>query len=84
MNWQRRQARNKLSELVQRARNKGPQTITRRGKRVAVILSADDYDKLAASRPSLIDHLLSGPAWDDEFADAVNRRSKTPSRDVSF
>lgn len=33
---------------------------------------------------TLVDDLLGGPAWDDEFADAVEARNKTPSRDVAF
>jgi prevent-host-death family protein len=72
-----------LSKLVQRARREGPQTITLRGKRVAVILSADDYGRLASARPSLVDHLLSGPAWDDGFVEEIGRRGRMPSRDTA-
>jgi hypothetical protein len=39
---------------------------------------------LRVGRPTLVDDLLGGPAWDDEFADAVEARNKTPSRDVAF
>lgn len=28
--------------------------------------------------------LLAGPSWDDELAEAVTRRAKTPNRDVAF
>ncbi len=85
MNWHLQDAKNNLSKLVQCARSDGPQTITLRGARAAVVLSADDYDRLVAGAgPSLVDHLLSGPAWDEEFSDAVNMRAKTPSRDVAF
>jgi len=31
-------------------------------------------------KSSLVDHILSGPAWPDEMYDEVNRRSKEPSR----
>jgi hypothetical protein len=48
------------------------------------VLSAHDYDALRAGRPTLVDDLLGGPAWDDQLADAVNVRVKTPSRDVAF
>lgn len=31
-------------------------------------------------KPSLVDHILSGPEWPEEMYDEVNRRSKEPSR----
>lgn len=80
MEWQLQDAKNRFSELVQRARREGPQIVTLRGERAAVVLSAEDYDQLKADRPSLVDHLLSGPAWPDDLAEAVNTRSKQPSR----
>ena len=55
-----------------------------RGERAVVVLSARDYDALAAGRPNVVDHLLSGPPRDDEFAEAIPRRAKTPSRDAAF
>ena len=84
MNWALQDAKNRFSELVQRAGREGPQTVTVRGKRAAVVMSAGDYDSLVGQRPSLVDHLLSGPPWDDEFVATVDPRSKTPSRDVDI
>jgi prevent-host-death family protein len=84
MDWSLQDAKNRFSEVVQRARRDGPQTVTLRGERAAVVLSAADYDKLAANRSSLVDDLLAGPAWDDDFADAVNARAKSPSRDFTL
>lgn len=84
MEWQLQDAKNQFSKLVQKARHEGPQIVTLRGERTAVVLSARDYDALRAGRPSLVDDLLSGPAWDDAFIEAVEARAKTPSRDVDF
>ena len=47
-------------------------------------VAVEDYDALLTKRPSLVDDLLSGPAWDDDLADAVSRRAKTPSRTSAF
>lgn len=80
MNWPLQDAKNRFSEVVQRARSEGPQTVTLRGERAAVVLSAADYDALIRNRPSLVDDLLSGPAWDDALAEAVEARAKRPSR----
>jgi len=84
MDWPLQDAKNRFSEVVQRARREGPQTVTLRGERAAVVLSAADYDALTRDRPSLVDDLLSGPAWDDEFAKAVDTRAKAPSRKAAL
>jgi len=82
MQWQLQDAKNRFSELVQRALCEGPQIVTLRGKRAAVILSVVDYDRLTTGRPTLVDHLLAGPAFDDELVEATTRRAKKPSRDI--
>jgi len=84
MPWPLQDAKNRFSELVQRAKREGPQIVTLRGERAAVVLSAESYDALIAERPTLVDHLLSGPVWDEELSDIVNARAKTPSRDPAF
>lgn len=84
MSWQLQDAKNRLSEVVSRARKEGPQVVTLRGKRAAVILSVESYDALLAGRPTIVDRLLASPAWDDDLVDAVNSRSKTPSRPPAF
>jgi prevent-host-death family protein len=82
MPWQLQDAKNHFSKVVQKAQMEGPQVVTLRGERAVVVLSIADYDELRASRPSLIDDLLAGPAWDDDFTETVTARAKTPSRDA--
>jgi len=84
MNWHLQDARNNLSKLVQEARKKGPQTITLRGKPAVVVISTEEYEALSSKKPSLGEFLLSGPVWDDDFVEEVNRRDKSPPRDVDF
>jgi prevent-host-death family protein len=84
MEWPLQDAKNQFSKVVQKARLEGPQIVTLRGERAAVVLSATDYDALRAGRPTLVDDLLSGPAWDEEFARTVMQRAKIPSRDAAF
>jgi prevent-host-death family protein len=83
MEWPLQDAKNQFSKVVQKARMEGPQIVTLRGERAAIVLSAADYDALRAGRPTLVDDLLAGPSWDDELAEAVTRRAKTPSRDAA-
>ncbi|PTE08079.1 type II toxin-antitoxin system Phd/YefM family antitoxin [Mesorhizobium helmanticense] len=84
MNWDLRDARNNLSKLVRQAREQGPQTITLRGKPAAVVLALEDHDRLDGAKPSLAEYLLTGPAWDDDFVEEVNRRPETMIRPVEF
>ena len=84
MEWPLQDAKNQFSKVVQRAQAEGAQIVTLRGRRAAVVLSAEDYDRLRAGRPTLVDDLLSGPAWDEEIADAISARTKTPGRYVDF
>lgn len=47
--WQLQEAKNRLSEVVDLAIEKGPQTVTRHGKEVVVIVSKADFDKKRVS-----------------------------------
>jgi prevent-host-death family protein len=84
MSWQLQDAKNRFSEVVSKARSEGPQTVTLRGARAAVVLSAEDYDRLTASRPTLADHLLNGPFWDDALIADINARHPSGSRDIEL
>jgi prevent-host-death family protein len=84
MNWQLQDAKNRFSEVVSKAMREGPQTVTLRGNRAAVVVSAEDYDRLTAAKPTLADHLLSGPAWDDAFVEDVNTRHPSGPRGIDL
>ena len=79
-----RTQKTKFSKVVEKVRREGPQIVALRGERIPVLPSAHDYDLLRAGRLTLVDDLLGGPASDDQLADAVNVRIKTPSRDVGL
>lgn len=81
MEWHLQDAKNQFSKVVQKARSEGPQTVTLRGERAAVVLSAADYDALTGNRPNIVDDLLSGPAWDDDLTSAIDTRQKRPNRE---
>ena len=82
MSWPLQDAKNRFSEVVKRALSEGPQTVTLRGRRAAVVLSAEDFDRLAAGEETIVDALLGGPDWDEEFATDVAARDATPLRDI--
>ncbi|GMR11368.1 MAG: hypothetical protein BMS9Abin28_2199 [Anaerolineae bacterium] len=59
--WQLQEAKNRFSQLVNRALAEGPQVVTRRGEEVVVVLSKDDYSKLQQSRSSLLEFFRESP-----------------------
>ncbi|TPM28767.1 type II toxin-antitoxin system Phd/YefM family antitoxin [Mesorhizobium sp. B2-3-4] len=84
MNWHLQDAKNNFSKVVQLARTRGPQTVTLRGERTVVVLSVEDYDQLAGKKKSLVEYLLTGPGWDDEFHKEITTRPDTMIRDVDL
>ena len=63
--WQVHEAKTRLSEVIERARTEGPQTITRHGAERAIVISIEDYRALVAHQPDFKAHLLGGPKVDD-------------------
>lgn len=59
--WQLQEAKNRLSELVRKARDEGPQVITLHGRDAAVVVSASDYARRAKPRGSLVDFIRKSP-----------------------
>jgi prevent-host-death family protein len=74
--WQLQEAKAKFSELVQRALDEGPQTVTRHGKDVVVLVSVEEYRKLKERRPSLKEVLMSGPEGDFELPPRVRDKGR--------
>ncbi len=59
--WQLQEAKNKFSNLVERAQHEGPQVVTKHGKDAVVILSAEDYRKLAKPKVNLFKFIQNSP-----------------------
>ena len=51
--WKLEDAKARFSELVRRAHDEGPQTVTVRGRRAVVVMDAEEYERLAAPAPKL-------------------------------
>jgi antitoxin Phd len=60
--WQLQEAKNRLSEVVRKASDEGPQVITLRGDDAVVVVAADEYARLTRkSRGSLVDFFRKSP-----------------------
>lgn len=80
MAWQLQAAKQRFSELVERARHEGPQVVTKHGKDAVVIVSAEEYRRLRGSGPSLVEFIRSAPDFD--LLDL--RRASDQGRDVEI
>lgn len=59
--WQLQEAKNKLSELVERAKIECPQRIIGHGKEAAVLLSLKDYHRLTQGKESVAEFFRRSP-----------------------
>jgi prevent-host-death family protein len=56
MEWQMADAKNRFSELMNRALNEGPQRVTRR-KEAVIVLAEDEYERMTGTRPDFKEYL---------------------------
>ena len=59
--WTIAEAKARFSELVDRARSEGPQTITRNGRETAVIVSADEWRRKTQRSGNLAEFFAASP-----------------------
>ena len=76
--WPLQDAKNKLSDLLDTVLRQGAQTITRHGKPIAVVVSAEAYARLQPAE-KLVDILRDCPVKDWPL-----ERDTTPARDLDL
>lgn len=79
--WPLYEAKNKFSELVDKALAQGPQFVTRRGEDVVVVVSSKEYMRLRSNESSLVDFFRSSPLVGVELD---LKRDKTLPRDIEL
>jgi prevent-host-death family protein len=62
--WQLQAAKQRFSELVERARREGPQVVTKHGREAVVVVSAEEYRRLKGADDDLVEFLRSAPDFD--------------------
>lgn len=60
-NWTVAEAKARFSELIERARSKGPQAITRHGRAAAVVVSADEWERKTRRSGNLAEFFAASP-----------------------
>ena len=76
--WQLQDAKNKFSEVIERALKHGPQLITRRGKKTVIIMSYEEYTRMKRSQIKLSEFFRASPLTK---VDLNLKRDKSLSRE---
>ena len=82
--WQIQSAKARFSEVFRRARNEGPQRITRQGKDGVVMVAEEQYDRLVSKSrqpKNIVDFFRQSPLMGLELD---LRRDSSPARDVDL
>jgi len=79
--WQLQEAKNKLSEVIKRAKEE-PQTITLRGEPAVVVIDVDEYRKLKKPKMSFVELMDTCPPGAEDL-DLTRDRDAT-MREVVF
>ena len=80
MEWQLADAKNRFTEVVNRALAEGPQRVRRRGDTV-VVVAERDYEKLTGKRPPFKAFLMGESP---SLKDLDLTRDDSPMRDVKL
>ena len=65
--WTVAEAKAKFSELIDRARSDGPQTITRKGRTAVVIVSAEEWERKTKRVGNLAEFFAGSPLRGSEL-----------------
>jgi prevent-host-death family protein len=85
MTWTLQDAKNQFSRVVAAAQRGRPQFVSKRGRSAVVVLSVEEYQRLAAARneptKSFVEHLLSIPKRPPSIPDDEELFPREPFRD---
>ena len=90
MSWQVQEAKQRFSEVLRAVEREGPQTITRHGEEVAVVVDIAEYRRLTREQNSLRDHLAAFPKWEpgpgdtDVFDEVEAERRRHTARELDL
>ena len=79
--WQLQDAKNRFSEVINKALRNGPQVVTRRGKKTVVIMSVEQYQSLIKPKVNIVDFFQESPLRGE---DLDLTRKKDVSREVAI
>lgn len=79
--WSVADAKARLSEVIEKARSEGPQTITKNGRSAVIVVSAEEWERKARRKGNLAEFFASSPL---RGADLDLDRLKDEPRDLDL
>lgn len=79
--WSVADAKARLSEVIEKARSDGPQTITKNGRSAVIVVSAEEWERKARRKGNLAEFFASSPL---RGADLDLDRLKDEPRDLDL
>ena len=79
MAWQLQAAKQRFSELVERAQREGPQVVTKHGREAVVVVSVEEYRRLKGPGHDLVEFLRSAPDFDLLDLHRASDRGREPN-----
>ena len=76
--WTVAEAKAKLSEVIDRATTKGPQTVTRNGRTAVIVVGADEWERKTRRTGNLAEFLANSPLRRSHLR--IERRKDRPSK----
>ncbi|CAG0929107.1 hypothetical protein RHDC3_00977 [Rhodocyclaceae bacterium] len=80
--WALQDAKNRFSEVVDRAIDDGPQLVTRHGREAVVVVSAAEYRKMTQPTESLLEFMQRSPLYGAEDVEFVRDKSLTRAQSL--
>ncbi len=60
-NWSVVSAKARFSEMIEKAKTDGPQTVTRNGRPTAVVVSVEEWERRTARKGTLAEFFMNSP-----------------------
>jgi prevent-host-death family protein len=79
--WTVAEAKAKFSELIDSARSRGPQTITKNGRTAAIVVSPDEWERKSKRVGNLADFFAASPL---RGSGLMLARPKQPPRNIKL
>lgn len=76
--WTVAEAKARFSELVEKSRTAGPQLITKNGRKAAVVVSAEEWERKTRRAGTLADFFAASPLRDSGLE--IVRRKERPRK----
>ncbi len=79
--WQLQEAKARLSEVIKKAKEEGPQSITVHGSPTAVVISSKEYERLKHPQGSFVKFMRQSPLYG---IDLNLKREQTLTREADI